>query len=192
MESAEGTDPHGFRSCSSDASGCSSSPGNANTSEGGNNSIPVGRSIHVEIFAVFALTLTLASPAAALEFESDQLKVNDRTGKAVLTGNVVARDDTGTLQSRRLIIRYAETGDTVLSYEAFGKVRIDYTDMNARSEYAYRDARADTLLLQEKAYVLRNGNEFWADRITIDLRTSEITMNGSVRGNLRSRKEEKP
>jgi len=134
----------------------------------------------------------VVSPAAALEFESDQLEVNDRTGKAVLTGDVVARDDTGTLKSRRLIIRYDGSGDTVLSYEAFGRVRIDYDTMNARSEYAYRDARSDTLLLQEDAHVLRNGNEFWADQITVDLRTSEIEMKGSVRGNLRSRNEEKP
>lgn len=133
-----------------------------------------------------------ASPVSALDFESDQLEVNDRTGEAVLTGNVVAWDDTGTLKSRRLIIRYADSGDTVLSYEAFGRVRIDYDTMNARSEYAYRDTRADTLLLQEDAYVLRNGNEFWADRITVELRTSEIEMKGSVRGSFRSREEEKP
>lgn len=133
-----------------------------------------------------------ASPALALDFESDHLKINDRTGRVILTGNVVARDDTGTLRSRRLIIRYTESGDTVLSYEAFGRVRIDYDTMNARAEYAYRDTRADTLLLQEEAYVLRDGNEFWADRITADLRTSEIEMNGSVRGNFRSRNGKEP
>ncbi len=136
--------------------------------------------------------MSLASPVSALDFESDHLEVNDQTGEATLTGNVVVRDDTGTLKSRRLIIRYTESGDTVLSYEAFGRVRIDYDTMNARSEYAYRDARADTLLLQEDAYVLRNGNEFWADRITLDLRTSQIEMKGSVRGSFRSRDKSKP
>lgn len=125
----------------------------------------------------------------ALEFESDNLKIDDQRGRAILTGNVRAWDDTGTIKSRRLIIRYAPEGDTVTSYEAFGNVRIDYTNVKARSEYAYRDARADTLFLQENAYVIREKNEFWADRINVDLTTSQVEMSGSVRGSLRSRRK---
>lgn len=124
-----------------------------------------------------------------MEFESDRLNVDNRAGKAVLTGNVRAWNDTATVKSRKLIILYEAEGDTVLSYEAFGNVRIDHDTMYARAEYAYRDARADTLFLQEDAYVRRRGNEFWADRITVDLRTSELDMNGSVRGNVRSRRK---
>lgn len=124
-----------------------------------------------------------------MEFESDRLNIDDRTGEVELTGNVRAWNDTATVKSRRLIIRYEGEGDTVTSYEAFGNVRIDHDTMYARSEYAYRDARADTLFLQEDAYVLRDGNEFWADRMTVDLRTSEIDMTGSVRGSVRSRQK---
>lgn len=124
-----------------------------------------------------------------MEFESDRLNIDDRTGEVVLTGNVRAWTDTATIKSRKLIIPYEGQGDTVKSYEAFGNVRIDHDTMHARSEYAYRDARADTLFLQEDAYVNRDGNEFWADRMTVDLRTSEIDMSGSVRGNVRSRRE---
>jgi lipopolysaccharide export system protein LptA len=125
--------------------------------------------------------------ASALEFESNELTMDDRTGEATLTGNVTVWDDTGTIKANRIIITYASSGDTVISYEAFGNVRIDYDDLKANSNYAYRDARADTLFLQQDAYVNRRGNEFWADRIRVDLRTSEVNMIGSVRGNVRSR-----
>lgn len=124
-----------------------------------------------------------------MEFESDQLNIDDRTGEVVLTGNVRAWNDTATVRSRKLIIRYEGEGDTVLSYEAYGNVRIDHDTMYARAEYAFRDARADTLFLQEDAYVRRDGNEFWADRMSVDLRTAEIDMSGSVRGNVRSRRK---
>lgn len=127
--------------------------------------------------------------AQSLEFESDRLNINDRTGEVVLTGNVRAWNDTVTITSRRLIIRYEAQGDTVKSYEAFGDVRIDHDTMHARAQYAFRDNRADTLFLQENAYVSRNGNEFWAERMTVDLRTSQVDMSGSVRGNVRSRRK---
>jgi lipopolysaccharide export system protein LptA len=131
------------------------------------------------------LLCAVCAPAQAIEFESDHLTIDDQTGKATLTGNVTVWNDTGTIKARRIVVRYASSGDTVISYEAFGKVRIDHSNINARSEYAFRDLRGDTLFLQEDAYVKRNRDEFWADRITIDLQSSQVDLTGSVRGHIR-------
>lgn len=77
-------------------------------------------------------------------------------------------------------------------FEAFGNVRLKYPDVRGKANYAYRDVRSDTLLLQENAYVKRRDDEFWAERIQVNLRTSEVQMTDNVRGELapRNRNEE--
>lgn len=125
----------------------------------------------------------------AVEFESDHLTIDDRTGKAILTGDVIVWNDTGTLKARRVVIYYHSQGDTVTSYEAFGQVQVDYSDIDARANYAYRDVQADTMLLQENAYVKRNQDEFWADRIVVNMKTSRVNLSGSVRGHIRQRRK---
>jgi lipopolysaccharide export system protein LptA len=102
---------------------------------------------------------------------------------------VTVWNDTGTIKARRIVLQYTPGGDTVISYEAFGKVRIDYSKINARAQYAFRDMRGDTLLLQEDAYVKRKYDEFWANRITIDLKKSQLDLSGSVRGHIRQRSQ---
>ncbi len=137
----------------------------------------------------FGLICTVLVPTHAIKFESDQLTVNDRTGKATLSGNVTVWNDTATIKANRIIVRYATDGDTVNSYEAFGNVRINHARFKADSNYAYRDVRADTLLLQEDAHVERKQDEYWADRITVNVRTSQVKLSGSVRGHLKQRGE---
>lgn len=108
----------------------------------------------------------------------------------MLTGNVKAWNDTGWIKSNRLEIYYDSAGDTVKYFEAFGNVRLKYPEMWGEAKYAYRDVRADTLLLQGDAYVKRREDEFWADRIRVNLRTSEVHMEDNVRGSLAPRNRE--
>lgn len=138
------------------------------------------------------LFVAFSNPVSALEFESDELKIDNKTGKVVLTGNVRAWDDTGMIEARRLIIRYVSGGDTVESLEAFGNVKLDYSKIYGEANYAYRDVEADTVLMQRNAYLKRDKNEFWAETIRVNIRTSEVKMQDSVRGNLRPTKQSNP
>lgn len=128
--------------------------------------------------------------AQRLQFESDELQLEDKTGRVVLTGNVHAWNDTGWIKSDRLEIYYESGGDTVKYYQAYGNVRLRYPNVHGEARYAFRDVRADTMILQGDAYVRRGGDEFWADRIRVNLKTSAVRMTDNVRGNLVPRNEE--
>ncbi|MFB6344972.1 MAG: LptA/OstA family protein [bacterium] len=128
----------------------------------------------------------MALPAAgqSIQFESDQLQLEDKIGRVTLTGNVHAWNDTGWVKAERVEISYRKQGDTVEALEAFGNVRLKYPKVYGESDYAYRDVKADTILLEGNAYVKRRKDKFWADRIWVNLKTLEIRMNRDVRGSI--------
>lgn len=129
----------------------------------------------------------MAVPAwsqTAYDVESDQLEILNREGRAIFQGNVHLWNDTTSIRSNRLEVFYVSQGDTIDYLEAFGDVGINRDTMVARSNYAYYHIQNDTALLREDAYVRRDGSEFWADEIDIDMTTEQIRMRDNVRGHL--------
>jgi lipopolysaccharide export system protein LptA len=64
--------------------------------------------------------------------------------------------------------------------------------MVCRSDYARYDREVDTLELSGSPVVFWKGDRYSAVRITIDLETDEIEMEGNVEGEFTSRTEEEP
>lgn len=126
----------------------------------------------------------------AYDVESDQLEIFNMEGRAIFQGNVHLWNDTTSIRSNRLEVYYVSQGDTIDYLEAFGDVKIDRDSMKARSNYAYYHVQNDTALLQEDAYVRRDGSEFWADEIQIDMTTERIRMRDNVRGHLVNAKDD--
>lgn len=66
-------------------------------------------------------------------------------------------------------------------------VRIATEDMICRSEFALYDQDANTLELTGMPKVTRESEEFIADKIFVDLDTEEISLEGNVSGNIKSK-----
>jgi lipopolysaccharide transport protein LptA len=125
-----------------------------------------------------------AGAQTAYDVESDRLEIFNREGRAIFEGDVRLWNDTTSIQSNRLEVFYVGDGDTIDYLEAYGDVEIKRDTMYASAHYAYHSVGNDTALLQEDAYVRRDGSEFWADRIWIDMATERIRMRDDVRGHL--------
>ncbi len=122
---------------------------------------------------------------AGYDFSSDKLQIDHKNSWAVLTGNVVIQNDTQQLNARRVKIYYRENGDTIRRIVARGKVRMVRDTWTARAQFAAYNVKADTLLLRGEAYFSRGKNEFWGERIVLDLKKRELKMVGKVHGILR-------
>lgn len=118
------------------------------------------------------------------QIESDELEIFNQEGRAEFTGNVRVWNDTNEIQSNRLEVFYQEGGDSIDILKAYGDVEIFRGDIYARSEFALHDVQNDTAMLQENAYIRRQQNEFWADRIWINLRTEHVRLEGNVQGEM--------
>lgn len=71
-------------------------------------------------------------------------------------------------------------------------VRILKEDMACRSEFARYKREEDVLELSGMPYVYWKGDEYRAARITINLETDEINMEGEVKGTITTEEEETP
>jgi len=139
----------------------------------------------VSFALVLALATCLGTPVRAdrsIEFESDRLQIYHRRGRAVLTGHVRVWNDTAVLRSNRLEIYYVTGTDTVDHMVAFGDVQLRSEELRARADYAFQDVESDTVLLQENAGVRRGSDEFFADRMVVNLRTRAVRMHRRTRG----------
>ncbi|MFP4687926.1 MAG: LptA/OstA family protein, partial [bacterium] len=112
-----------------------------------------------------------------------------REGKAVFTGNVVVRDDTGEISARRMEVYYEDDGDTIKYIEAYGNVKIIRDNLFARGQRAEYTVGADTLILEEEAYIKDDQGEFYADWMWIDLASEKLRMQGNIKA-LLSRESE--
>lgn len=136
---------------------------------------------------ICSILILVACPLDAqvsYEIESDELEVFNQEGRAEFMGNVKIWNDTNEIHANRVEVFFEEGGDSIQIIKAFGDVEIYRENMFASSEFALHDVQSDTVMLQENAYVQRDQNEFWADRMWLDLTTERVRMKDNVRGHM--------
>jgi lipopolysaccharide export system protein LptA len=121
----------------------------------------------------------LVDAKRGIELTSDELAYDRDTKVARIRGNAVLAD-----LKNEIVVKggFIEDRDTEgLTLVEIG-VRILKKDLVCRSEFAkyWRDRKL--LELSGMPFVTRKGDEFRATRMTIDLDTEEITLEGSVQG----------
>ncbi len=111
--------------------------------------------------------------------QTDDLKY-DRTSKiARLEGASVLEDKKNSVVAKGRFIEYNDLAELVLIEVG---VRILKEDLVARSDYALYRRGSDSLELAGSPTVFKNGDTFKADRMTVDLKTKDISMLGTVSG----------
>lgn len=146
-----------------------------------------------------ALTLALipapfAAPAIAqqhnsnapIDFAAEQLELQDRANRAVLSGGVNIRQGNLTLTAQRVTVAY--TGQViggspqVSRLDASGGVTVIRPEQRASAQYGVYDLNRRVITMLGNVSLIQGGNTLRGGRLSIDLDTGRATFDGSTVG----------
>ena len=142
-----------------------------------------------------SLLLVLApAPAAAqtrhdtnapIDFAADQIQLQDKANRAVLSGNVSVKQAEMTLNAGRMTVAY--TGQVVggnpqvSRLDAAGNVVVRRPAQTARGQYAVYDLNRRLITMAGNVQLTQGaGNAVNGGRLTINLDTGRATIDGSA------------
>lgn len=148
-----------------------------------------------------ALLLIVASPALAQRFDSNapidvnagRIDIEDGSSQAILTGAVVIRQGSLTLNADRVRILYVKDGSgnpQVQRLDALGNVRIRQDNMRATAGSGIYDVKSRLITLLGDVKMDRDGNKLEGARLVWNLNTrvssfdnrSAVNPGGQVSG----------
>jgi lipopolysaccharide export system protein LptA len=125
--------------------------------------------------------------SAPVEVASDSLDIDQATGRAVLTGDVVIVQGDLRLSADKVTVDYATTGGDrrIERLNAMGNVLLVAGEDAAEGREATYTLPTSEVLLTGDVIVTQGGNTLAGDRLAIDLETGAGTVTGRVRTTLR-------
>jgi lipopolysaccharide export system protein LptA len=143
--------------------------------------------------AILSLALfAIAGPVAAqrghntnapIDFGADQIQLQDRANRAVLSGNVAVRQAEMTLNASRMTVAYTGQvigGNPQISrLDASGGVTVRRPEQTARSQYAIYDLNRRVITMLGTVSLTQGTNTVNGGRLTINLDTGRAVIDGS-------------
>ena len=124
-----------------------------------------------------------------IHFRTERLRYDRELKVARLEGDSVLEDKKNGVAAKGRFIEYDDrTGISVLQIG----VRLFKDELVCRAEWALYRREEQVLELAGMPVVFKDGDEFRADRMRVDLETDDIAMEGSVRGSLKEKKPDAP
>ncbi|MBK5928777.1 LptA/OstA family protein [Rhodobaculum claviforme] len=140
-----------------------------------------------------SLTAQTQVPFAGLEVDRDDpveivaaaLDVDQQSGRAIFTGEVLVAQGAMRLAADRLRVDYAEGGEgarsRISSMNASGNVILTTPEEVAEGAEAVYDLDSGQVTISGDVLLLQGGNVLAGDRLVIDLATGTGRMEGQVR-----------
>lgn len=120
---------------------------------------------------------------APVDVAADRIELQDRSDRALLTGNVEVRQGGLTLTAARLTVAYTHAGGTEIKrLDASGGVHVVSATETVRSDFAIYDLDQRLITMLGGVVMNRNGSEVHGGRLVIDLNTGRATVDGSAVG----------
>ena len=127
--------------------------------------------------------------AKGVFFRTQRLRYDRTTKVARLEGDSVLEDKKNGVIAKGRFIEYNDAnGTTVLQIG----VRLFKNELVCRSEWALYRREEQDLELAGMPYVFKDGDEFRAARMRVDLKTDDIFMEGAVSGSIKEKKKDAP
>jgi lipopolysaccharide export system protein LptA len=120
-------------------------------------------------------------PEAPVEVTSETLTVDQATGAAQFSGDVIVGQGELRLQAPGVEVRYAEETGDIARLLASGGVTLATPSEAAEAEAADYDLQARTLTLTGQVLLTQGPNAISADRMVVDLDAGTARMEGNVR-----------
>lgn len=121
-------------------------------------------------------------------FTADQLSYDRESEVAAFQGNAVLLDAKNEVESSAGLISYNQQTE-VAFFQV--DVKLKRRNIECSSDFALYRRDLSTLDLTGSPTVVRSGDEFSADRISVNLDTEYISLDGSVSGKLKDTQETK-
>jgi lipopolysaccharide export system protein LptA len=120
---------------------------------------------------------------APVDVAADRIELQDRSDRAVLTGNVNVTQGNLNLTSQRLTVAYSKAGGTQIQrLDASGGVTVRSPSETARGAFAFFDLNRRLITMLGGVVLIRGGSEVRGGRLVIDLNSGRATVDGSAVG----------
>ena len=146
-----------------------------------------------------ALAVSALAPAAAaqgirnhnsnapVDVEADRIEVQDRSDRAVFSGNVKVRQGGLALDSARLTVAYANGGNSgggvdIQRLDASGGVVVRNADQTARGNVAIYDVNRRLITMVGGVTLKQGANTINGGRLVMDLASGRSVIDGSAIG----------
>ncbi|MCV3270087.1 LptA/OstA family protein [Roseobacter sinensis] len=116
-----------------------------------------------------------------VEVTADNLAVDQETGEAVFTGNVVVGQGEMRLSAKRLLVVYREDTQGIERMEATGGVTLVSGPDAAESERADYSIADGVIVMTGNVLLTQGPSALTADRMTVQLEDGTAQMSGSVK-----------
>ena len=116
-----------------------------------------------------------------VEVTADNLAVDQATGEAVFTGNVIVGQGEMRLSAKRLLVIYREDTQGIERMEATGGVTLVSGPDAAESERADYNIDDGTIVMTGNVLLTQGPSALTADRMTVQLDSGTAPMTGSVK-----------
>ncbi|PTQ69756.1 lipopolysaccharide transport periplasmic protein LptA [Celeribacter persicus] len=128
--------------------------------------------------------------ALPVEITSDQLSVDQNTGKAIFTGNVVIGQGTMRLAAKTVEVIYGSDTSQIARLLASGGVTITNAGEAAEAQNAEYNLESGTVTLTGNVLLTQGNSVMSGERMVIDLNTGTGRMDGRVKTILQSGKDQ--
>lgn len=118
---------------------------------------------------------------APVEVSADALAVDQDSGKAVFTGNVVIGQGEMRLSAAKVLVVYKDGNSGIERLEATGGVTLVSGPDAAESSRADYDIDAGTIVMTGDVLLTQGANALTSDRMTVNLNDGTAQMNGRVK-----------
>ncbi|RDW13041.1 lipopolysaccharide transport periplasmic protein LptA [Paracoccus thiocyanatus] len=119
---------------------------------------------------------------APVEVTADSLRVDQKTGQAVFSGNVLIGQGAMRLSADSVTVTYAQGGqDRISALHAQGNVTLASGDDAAEAQAADYDVETGAIVLTGDVLLSQGGNVLAGDKVTVDLESGTANASGRVR-----------
>lgn len=122
-----------------------------------------------------------ADPSAAVEISADSLSVDQSSGQAVFSGEVVIGQGDLRIAAARVEVIYDEATGDIARLRATGGVTFVTATEAAEAQSADYDLQAGTLVLTGEVLLTQGASALAADRMQVNLTDGTARMDGRVR-----------
>ncbi|SFQ49478.1 lipopolysaccharide export system protein LptA [Roseivivax halotolerans] len=116
-----------------------------------------------------------------VEVSADQLSVNQSSGTAIYTGNVVIGQGDMRLAAPRVLVVYAEGAGQIDRLEATGGVTLVSGEEAAEADRADYNVADGTVVMVGNVLLTQGENALTSDRMVVNLDDGTAQMDGRVR-----------
>ncbi|MBX3593473.1 LptA/OstA family protein [Sphingomonas sp.] len=159
----------------------------------------MSRPILIAALAAIATTTALGTAAlgqsrhdsnAPIDFAAQNMELQDKANRAILSGGVRITQATMTLTAARVTVNYTgqviDGSPAISRVDAAGGVTVTRPDQTASAQYGVYDINRRVITMLGNVSLVQGGNRISGGRLTIDLDTGRAAIDGAGVGTSRA------